>query len=63
MAAVKSGASVGERVVVDGKDRLRDGARVIMSAAPNQASRSSQPANAPTASFTPAMRRANREML
>jgi membrane fusion protein, multidrug efflux system len=30
MAAVNSGVSVGERVVVDGTDRLRDGARVIM---------------------------------
>jgi membrane fusion protein, multidrug efflux system len=30
MAAVNSGLSVGERVVVDGTDRLRDGARVIV---------------------------------
>src|SRR5712672_264913 len=37
MAAVNSGVSVGERVVVDGTDRLRDGARVIMPAAPSQA--------------------------
>jgi hypothetical protein len=34
MAAVNSGVSVGERVLVDGTDRLRDGARVIMPAAP-----------------------------
>jgi multidrug efflux system membrane fusion protein len=37
MAAVNSGVSVGERVGVDGTDRLRDGARVIMPAAPSQA--------------------------
>jgi multidrug efflux system membrane fusion protein len=37
MAAVNSGVSVGERVVVDGTDRLGDGARVIMPAAPSQA--------------------------
>jgi len=37
MAAVNFGVSVGERVVVDGTDRLRDGARVIMPAAPSQA--------------------------
>ena len=30
MAAVNSGVSVGERVVVDGTGRLRDGARVII---------------------------------
>ncbi|HLN08405.1 MAG TPA: efflux RND transporter periplasmic adaptor subunit, partial [Xanthobacteraceae bacterium] len=30
LAAVNSGLSVGERVVVDGTDRLRDGARVII---------------------------------
>jgi multidrug efflux system membrane fusion protein len=30
MAAVNSGLSVGERVVVDGTDRLRDGARVVI---------------------------------
>jgi membrane fusion protein, multidrug efflux system len=30
MAAVNSGLSVGERVVVDGTDRLRDGARVTL---------------------------------
>jgi membrane fusion protein, multidrug efflux system len=30
IAAVDSGLSVGERVVVDGTDRLRDGARVII---------------------------------
>jgi multidrug efflux system membrane fusion protein len=36
-AAVNSGVSVGERVVLDGTDRLRDGARVTMSAAPSHA--------------------------
>jgi membrane fusion protein, multidrug efflux system len=30
MVAVNSGLSVGERVVVDGTDRLRDGARVTI---------------------------------
>ena len=30
IAAVESGLSVGDRVVVDGTDRLRDGARVII---------------------------------
>jgi multidrug efflux system membrane fusion protein len=30
MAAVNSGLSVGDRVVVDGGDRLRDGMRVIV---------------------------------
>jgi multidrug efflux system membrane fusion protein len=33
-AEVNSGLSVGERVVVDGTDHLRDGARVTISAAP-----------------------------
>ena len=33
MAAVNSGLSVGERVVVDGTDRLRDGARVTIAGA------------------------------
>jgi multidrug efflux system membrane fusion protein len=33
MAAVSSGLSVGERVVVDGTDRLRDGARVTIAGA------------------------------
>jgi multidrug efflux system membrane fusion protein len=37
MAAVNSGLSVGERVVVDGTDRLRDGARVIVPDAAGQA--------------------------
>jgi multidrug efflux system membrane fusion protein len=37
MVAVNSGLSVGERVVVDGTDRLRDGARVIVPAARPQA--------------------------
>jgi multidrug efflux system membrane fusion protein len=34
-AAVSSGLSVGDRVVVDGADHLRDGARVTVSAAPS----------------------------
>jgi membrane fusion protein, multidrug efflux system len=34
MTAVSSGLSVGERVVIDGTDRLRDGARVIVPEAP-----------------------------
>jgi len=38
--------SVGERVVVDGTDRLRDGARVIMPAAPSQATAADPPSNA-----------------
>src|SRR3984957_12188619 len=37
MAAVNSGLSVGERVVVDGTDRLRDGARVVVPGAHNPA--------------------------
>jgi membrane fusion protein, multidrug efflux system len=37
MAAVNSGLSVGERVVVDGTDRLRDGAHVIVPGAQSQA--------------------------
>jgi membrane fusion protein, multidrug efflux system len=43
MAAVNS---VGERVVVDGTDRSRDGARVIMPAAPSQAPAADPPSNA-----------------
>src|SRR5882757_11460022 len=46
MAAVNSGVSVGERVVVDGTDRLRDGARVIMPAAQSQAPAADPPSNA-----------------
>jgi multidrug efflux system membrane fusion protein len=46
MAAVNSGVSVGERVVVGGTDRLRDGARVIMPAAPSQAPAADPPSNA-----------------
>ncbi len=34
MAAVKSGLAAGDRVVIDGTDRLRDGARVIVPGAP-----------------------------
>ncbi len=37
MAAVSSGLSAGERVVVDGTDRLRDGMRVTIPDAGNQA--------------------------
>ncbi len=37
LAAVNSGLSVGERVVVDGTDRLRDGARVLVPGARSQA--------------------------
>jgi multidrug efflux system membrane fusion protein len=37
MAAVNSGLAVGERVVVDGTDRLRDGARVVVPGAHNPA--------------------------
>jgi multidrug efflux system membrane fusion protein len=46
MAAVSSGVSVGERVVVDVTDRLRDGARVIMPAAPSRAPVADAPSNA-----------------
>jgi multidrug efflux system membrane fusion protein len=38
MASVDSGLSVGERVVVDGTDRLRDGARVTIPGAQSPAS-------------------------
>jgi membrane fusion protein, multidrug efflux system len=43
MASVDSGLSVGERVVVDGTDRLRDGARVTVPGA--QSPRSAAPTN------------------
>ena len=46
MAAVNSGVSVGERVVVDGTDRLRGGARLIMPAAPSRAPAADPPSNA-----------------
>jgi multidrug efflux system membrane fusion protein len=50
MAAVDTGLSVGDRVVVDGTDRLRDGARVIVpgarGAAPSAGSSSVQPPGA-----------------
>ena len=36
MAAVNSGLSVGERAVIDGMDRLRDGARVTVPGTPGQ---------------------------
>ncbi len=44
MAAVNSGLTVGERVVVDGTDRLRDGARVIVPGAKGQGSAAQGPA-------------------
>ncbi len=44
MAAVNSGLSVGERVVVDGGDRLRDGSRVIVPGAQGQAPAAVAPA-------------------
>ncbi len=48
MAAVESGLSVGERVVVDGTDRLRDGARVIVPGARGAGPAGGNPAaNAP----------------
>jgi membrane fusion protein, multidrug efflux system len=46
IAAVNSGVSVGERFVVDGTDRSRDGGRVIMPAAPSQAPAADPPSNA-----------------
>ncbi len=52
MAAVMSGLSVGERVVVDGTDRLRDGARVTIPAAAGQAA--TAPATGPSPSTQPA---------
>jgi multidrug efflux system membrane fusion protein len=50
MAAVTSGLSAGERVVVDGTDRLRDGARVTIPAA----SPAAAPATEPLPSTPPA---------
>jgi multidrug efflux system membrane fusion protein len=47
MASVDSGLSVGERVVVDGTDRLRDGARVTIPGA--QSPTSAAPTNPPNA--------------
>jgi multidrug efflux system membrane fusion protein len=44
MVHVKSGLTVGERVVVDGTDRLRDGARVTIPAANGQAPGAAAPA-------------------
>jgi membrane fusion protein, multidrug efflux system len=50
MVHVKSGLTVGERVVVDGTDRLRDGARVTIPAASAQApGAATPPAAAPPA--------------
>jgi multidrug efflux system membrane fusion protein len=43
MAAVTSGLSAGERVVVDGTDRLRDGARVTIPAAGPAAAPATEP--------------------
>jgi len=44
MAAVNSGLAVGDRVVVDGGDRLRDGARVTVPGAQGQAPAAGAPA-------------------
>jgi membrane fusion protein, multidrug efflux system len=44
MAAVNSGLAVGDRVVVDGGDRLRDGARVTVPGAQGQAPAAATPA-------------------
>jgi multidrug efflux system membrane fusion protein len=44
MAAVNSGLAVGDRVVVDGGDRLRDGARVTVPGAQGQAPAAAAPA-------------------
>ena len=49
MAAVNSGLSVGERVVVDGTDRLRDGARVAI-AGPRSATSATSTNAAPSGS-------------
>jgi membrane fusion protein, multidrug efflux system len=43
MAAVTSGLSAGERVVVDGTDRLRDGARVRIPGEPPAAAPGTRP--------------------
>jgi membrane fusion protein, multidrug efflux system len=57
MAAVDSGLSVGDRVVVDGTDRLRDGARVIIpgarSATPPAAGNPAPNAQPPAAAQPP----------
>ena len=45
MAAVNSGLAVGDRVVVDGGDRLRDGAREIVPGAQGQAPAPAAPAH------------------
>jgi multidrug efflux system membrane fusion protein len=48
MAAVESGLSLGDRVVIDGTDRLRDGARVIVPGARSATPATGNPAaNAP----------------
>jgi multidrug efflux system membrane fusion protein len=52
MAAVNSGLSEGERVVVDGTDRLRDGARVIVPGSSGQKAQSGAAGN-PTAPNAP----------
>ena len=52
MAAVNSGLSEGERVVVDGTDRLRDGARVIVPGSRGQKTESGAAGN-PTAPNAP----------
>ena len=55
MAAVASGLSAGQRVVVDGLDRLRDGARVTMpgGAAPTPAAGTAPPGTQPPAQGPP----------
>jgi multidrug efflux system membrane fusion protein len=57
MAAVDSGLSVGERVVVDGTDRLREGARVVIpaarSATPAAAGNATSNAQPPSAAHPP----------
>jgi membrane fusion protein, multidrug efflux system len=52
MAAVTSALSAGERVVVDGTDRLRDGARVTIPAAAGQAATTPAPATGPLPTTT-----------
>jgi len=49
MAAVNSGLTAGEQVVVDGTDRLRDGARVTVPAARSQAPATTPGNSAPNA--------------
>jgi membrane fusion protein, multidrug efflux system len=53
MAAVESGLSVGDRVVVDGTDRLRDGARVIVPGARGATPAAGNPNAPPTGAAQP----------